>query len=91
MSTEPFGGAPNRNAGPDPNRDRTHTLRMKLERPLLAALLLTAALFAALASGGFSAADLNRNADVEIVDDSEALVDVDVLCHVIEHTNKRGK
>ena len=63
---------------------------MTLRRPLLVALLLAAALLAALASGGFSASELDRNVEVQIVDDGAALVDLDVTCRVIEHTDEDG-
>jgi len=49
---------------------------MTLRRPLLAALLLAAALFAALASGGYSAAEMDRGAEISVVDHDDALVKV---------------
>lgn len=53
--------------------------------------MLAAVLVAALASGGFSASELDRNVDIEVVDDSNALVNVDTSCSVMKYTNEDGE
>ena len=65
---------------------------MNHTRLVAGSLLLAAVLVAALASGGFSASELDRNVDIEVVDDSNALVNVEVTsCSVTEHTNQDGE
>ena len=64
---------------------------MNHTRLVAGSLLLAAVLVAALASGGFSASELDRNVDIEVVDDSNALVNVDTSCSVMKYTNEDGE